>query len=259
AETEHGERSEHLWYRPGGLSVAAIVERVRWQLDGWIRKPGGLTGGVVTLQLVPDEVRSDDGSQLGFWGGRSEADEWAVRAVSRVAGLVGEQQVLVPIWHGGRLPGDTYRWTSVDQIDLGPGAGSGSGTGDDRLRAPDVPWFGQLPAPSPATVLTEPLPAEVLGATGDVVRVNGRGLLSAVPDTISIQSSPAQSSPAQSSAAQFGPAQLITAWAGPWPVDERWWDPAAHRRLARFQFITERGTAFLAVVEHQQWWIIAVY
>ncbi|MCU1364527.1 MAG: hypothetical protein JWN39_166, partial [Ilumatobacteraceae bacterium] len=62
AETEHGERSEHLWYRPGGLSVAAIVERVRWQLDGWIRKPGGLTGGVVTLRLVPDEVRSDDGS-----------------------------------------------------------------------------------------------------------------------------------------------------------------------------------------------------
>ncbi|MCU1398860.1 MAG: hypothetical protein JWN62_1969 [Acidimicrobiales bacterium] len=244
AETEHGERSEHLWYRPGGLSVAAIVERVRWQLDGWIRKPGGLTGGVVTLRLVPDEVRSDDGSQLGFWGGRSEADEWAVRAVSRVAGLVGEQQVLVPTWHGGRLPGDTYRWTSVDQIDLGPGSGSGSGAGDDRLRAADVPWFGQLPAPSPATVLTEAMPAEVLGATGDVVRVNGRGLLSAVPDTISIQSSPAQ---------------LITAWAGPWPVDERWWDPAAHRRLARFQFTTERGTAYLAVVEHQQWWIIAVY
>ena len=28
---------------------------------------------------------------------------------------------------------------------------------------------------------------------------------------------------------------------------------------ARFQFTTERGTAYLAVVEHQQWWIIAVY
>ncbi|MCU1392383.1 MAG: hypothetical protein JWM34_811 [Ilumatobacteraceae bacterium] len=239
AETEHGERSEHLWYRPGGLSATAIVERVRWQLDGWIRKPGGLTGGVVTLRLTPDEVRSDQGAQLGFWGGRTEADEWAVRAVSRVAGLVGEQQVLVPMWRGGRSPGDTYHWVSVDRIDLGPDGGA-----RDRLEPGGVPWLGQLPAPSPATVLAESLPAEVLGATGDVVRVTGRGLLSAVPDTLSVRG---------------GAPVLITAWAGPWPVDERWWDPATHRRLARFQFTTERGTACLAVVEHQQWWITAIY
>lgn len=245
AETEHGERSEHLWYKPHGLSATAIVERVRWQLDGWIRSPGsrgqvGLTGGVVLLRLTPDEVRSDDGSQLGFWGGRTEADEWAVRAVSRVAGLVGEQQVLVPAWRGGRLPGDTYQWVSVDRVELGPGSGSAA----ERLGAPDVPWQGQLPAPSPATVLDQPLSAEVYGATGEVVRVNGRGLLSAVPDSVSITGQPATG---------------ITAWAGPWPLDERWWDPERHRRLARFQLTTERGTALLAVVENQQWWITAIY
>ena len=240
AETEHGERSEHLWYKPHGLSATAIVERVRWQLDGWIRSPDGLTGGVVLLRLAPDEVRSDDGSQLGFWGGRTEADEWAVRAVSRVAGLVGEQQVLVPAWRGGRLPGDTYQWVSVDRVELGPGSGSAA----ERLGAPDVPWQGQLPAPSPATVLDQPLSAEVYGATGEVVRVNGRGLLSAVPDSVSITGQPATG---------------ITAWAGPWPLDERWWDPERHRRLARFQLTTERGTALLAVVENQQWWITAIY
>ena len=240
AETEHGERSEHLWYKPHGLSATAIVERVRWQLDGWIRSPAGLSGGVVLLRLTPDKVRSDDGSQLGFWGGRTEADEWAVRAVSRVAGLVGEQQVLVPAWRGGRLPGDTYEWVSVDRVELGPGSGSV----DERLGAADVPWQGQLPAPSPATVLDEALPAEVYGATGEVVRVNGRGLLSAVPDSVSITGKPTTA---------------ITAWAGPWPLDERWWDPERHRRLARFQLTTERGTALLAVVENQQWWITGIY
>ena len=192
-------------------------------------------------------MRSDDGSQLGFWGGRSEADEWAVRAVSRVAGLVGEQQVMVPMWRGGRLPEDTYQWVSVDRVELDVDAGSagagGSGTAG-RLQAGDVPWLGQLPAPSPATVLAEALPAEVLGATGEVVRVNGRGVLSDVPDTVSVDG---------------GTAQLITAWAGPWPLDERWWDPAAHRRLARFQLTTERGTACLAVIENQQWWVTAIY
>ena len=28
-------------------------------------------------------LRSDDGVQLGLWGGRTQADEWAVRAVAR--------------------------------------------------------------------------------------------------------------------------------------------------------------------------------
>ena len=40
AETEHGERSERAWYRAVGLSAAAIVERVRWQLEGWVAQPG---------------------------------------------------------------------------------------------------------------------------------------------------------------------------------------------------------------------------
>ena len=236
AETEHGERSEHLWYRPNGLSVAAIIERVRWQLDGWIQQPGGLSSGVVLLRLTPDEVCSDDGNQLGFWGGRSEADEWAARAVARVAGLIGEQRVFVPAWRGGRQPSDTYTWVSVDQADVTEPT--------ERLTVAEVPWPGQLPAPSPATVMPEAVPAEVLDAVGRVVRVNGRGALSADPAAVSVQGREAET---------------ITAWAGPWPIDERWWDTQQHRRMARFQFTTDRGSALLAVVEHQQWWVTAVY
>ena len=40
AETEHSERSERAWYRAVGLSSSAIVERVRWQLEGWVAQPG---------------------------------------------------------------------------------------------------------------------------------------------------------------------------------------------------------------------------
>ncbi|MCU0260766.1 MAG: DNA polymerase Y family protein, partial [Ilumatobacteraceae bacterium] len=60
AETEHGERCERAWYRGEGLSAAAVVDRVRWQLDAWITS-GAPTAGVVLLRLVPDEVRADDG------------------------------------------------------------------------------------------------------------------------------------------------------------------------------------------------------
>ena len=111
AQTEHGESSERQWYRPLGFGVAAIVERIRWQLDGWSRLPGGLSGGVVFLRLTPVEIRADRGMQLGFWGGTSEADEAAARAAARLVGMLGPEFVRVPVvrdgarWRVGAVPG----------------------------------------------------------------------------------------------------------------------------------------------------------
>jgi protein ImuB len=51
----------------------------------------------------------------------------------------------------------------------------------------------------------------------------------------------------------------IAAWAGPWVVDERWWDPARHRRLARFQLLMSDGQAHLVSIERSQWWLMATY
>jgi protein ImuB len=41
----------------------------------------------------------------------------------------------------------------------------------------------------------------------------------------------------------------ITSWAGPWPVDERWWDPASARHVARFQLVDVQGRAYLVSCE----------
>ncbi len=241
AETEHGERCERAWYRAAGMSAPAMVERVRWQLDGWASQPGGLTGGVVLLRLDPDEVRGDDGDQLGLWGGRSAADERAARAVTRLTGLVGDRAVLVPAWHGGRLPGDRYRWVpaaTTDVIDPDDTA--------ERLR-PSLdsgPWPGAVPAPAPAVVWPEVRPAELADAEGLPVRVSGRGELSATPATLAIDGRAPQP---------------VTAWAGPWPLDERWWESWRHRRLARLQVVTADGAAHLVLAEHRRWWIAAAY
>ena len=51
----------------------------------------------------------------------------------------------------------------------------------------------------------------------------------------------------------------ITSWAGPWPVDERWWDPERHSRRARFQVVTDDGIARLVVLERGRWSITATY
>ena len=51
----------------------------------------------------------------------------------------------------------------------------------------------------------------------------------------------------------------MTAWAGPWPVDERWWDDAAHHRRARWQVVTVEGTAHLLSQEGDRWEVEATY
>jgi protein ImuB len=38
---------------------------------------------------------------------------------------------------------------------------------------------------------------------------------------------------------------VISAWAGPWPVDERWWSPESARRVVRCQIVDVRGRAYL--------------
>jgi protein ImuB len=189
------------------------------------------------LRLVPDEVVPDRGRQLMFWGGRTQADERAGRAAARLMGLLGPDAVTVPEWRGGRAPGDVLVLVSVAAVDLAerdlrvappPGAG---------------PWPGALPAPSPASVLIQALAVDVLDGMGSRVTVDERGALSASPTRL----------------AMGGSAVAVVAWAGPWPVDERWWDPVHHRSCFRFQVLTEDGRAHLAVLEGGRWSVAATY
>ncbi len=234
-ETEHGERCERAWYRDHGLSATAIVERARWQLEGWANRPGGLSGGVTLVRLVPDEVRSDDGLQVSLWGGRSQADEAPPRAVVRLTGLAGEQAVTVPVWEGGRLPSDRYRTVPAVSVDLDDPS--------DRLDRGPGPWPGAIPTPSPTVVPRRPVPVELIGHDGEPVSVSGRGEVSSSPAELIVGAG----------------RHRIVAWAGPWPVEQRWWAPERSRRLARFQVVTDRGVAHLVGIEQQRWSILATY
>ncbi len=261
AETETGDRIERLWRHEGALSAAAIAQRVRWQLEGWLdtgRGRGRCTGGVSRVELIPDQVVADDGVQLGFWGGRSDAGERAVRALARVQALVGSDAVLVPEWRGGRSPGDQYRLVPLDGVDL-----------TARSMPGPEPWPGRVPTPSPAVVWRRPVPAEVLDAHGRRVGVNGRGLISSAPVRCRVASDGVDTGWSQ-----------VRAWAGPWCVDERWWDALAHRRRARLQVVLapeegrsgtqagsgrrgashpSHGAAHLLTLEDGRWWIEATY
>jgi protein ImuB len=239
AETEHGEVLARSWRHEGGLSAGALADRARWQLDAWLQGPPSVrpSAGVIRLSLLPDEVVPARGRQLGFWGGETAADERAVRALVRVEALLGPEAVRVPEWRGGRDP--------HEQVVLVPRQAVGELTGR-RVAPPSdaAPWPGALPAPSPASHPPEPVAAAVVDAAGSPVAVDGRGVLSAPPARVAVAG---------------GPWRAVTGWAGPWPVEERWWDPRRHRRRARLQVVSDDGTALLLVLETGTWQLVATY
>ena len=229
-----GQEHARLWRHDGLLSALAVAERVRWQLAGW--QPGSALpdsaspGGITLLRLAPDLLVRAHGRQLGLWGDALVSDRVA-RAALRVQAMLGHGAVTRPVPAGGRSP--------AEQATLIP-----FGDTSDPERPPDRPWPGRIPAPVPATVCRDPLPARVADGAGAPVTVTGRAQISAPPARMS---------------ANGGPWLAITAWAGPWPVAERWWRPQAARRRARFQLVTEDGVAWLAAVQDGRWQIEARY
>jgi protein ImuB len=239
-ETDAGERLERVWRHEGALSSTGIVDRVRWQLDGWLNGPSAQrpSGGVSRLLLVPDEVMPARGRQHGFWGGETEADERAGRALARVQGMLGVAAVTIPERRGGRGPADV--------VVRAPFVGVDGDDGQGRGVALDAPWPGRVPSPLPTLLPTELLPIQVLDAKGALVWVSGRGTLSAEPSMVRFDG-----------ALRGGVS--IAGWAGPWPCDERWWDQLTHRRRARLQLALVDGRALLVQIEQGSWSVEAIY
>ena len=51
----------------------------------------------------------------------------------------------------------------------------------------------------------------------------------------------------------------ISGWAGPWPIDERWWASGESRRRARFQVALADGRALLLSLAAGHWAVEAIY
>ena len=231
AETEHGERFTRCWRHDGALTPAALAERVRWQLDGWLAATAerrtlidgvedvdDTTGALAVLRLVPDEVVPAHGRQLGFWGGDQVARDRADRALARVQGMLGYDTVVTAVVQGGRTPAEQVRWVPW---------GEQREPSRPLTVGPEVPgWPGALPPPFPARVFDPPIPAQLFDADERPLTVTGRGEASAAPGRLRCAALPDDGG-------------RVRAWAGPWAQDVRWWDDRARRRRALWQLVVD--------------------
>lgn len=249
AHTESGQ-VERVWRTDVGVRPGAFArhmrERVRWQLEGWL---SGTAQGPEPAPLLALEVTAEDVVALGaeqdyLWGGTSGADSRAQRTLERVQSLVGPEGVLAVQEQGGRSPRDrvlTLPW----------------GQESAPARAVAHPWPGRLPDPPPATVLAVPEPLAVLDAGGRAVVVDRRLGVSAPPTWVRhLNTSPQHR--VGGDTPRLGEPVPIEAWAGPWPMVERWWSDDATRRV-HLQIVLADGPALLVAFGDGQWVLEALY
>lgn len=245
-ERDDGSRSERTWLHPRTFTAAEVVDRVRWQLEG--HAAGSATSeendtidrptGVNHLTITPSSVDSLAHHEPGLWG--STTDERIHHTLARVQSMIGHEGVLVPILAGGRTLAERQQTTPW---------------GERATPAPPVdrPWPGAVPDPLPGTVFAIRHPLEVTDSDGAAVTVSERGMLSAGPARVT---------------SVRGDTRRIIAWAGPWPLDEKWWEPPVEHQdneprvqgaAHRVQVVDDTGCGWLLVFDRRGWWTEARY
>jgi Nucleotidyltransferase/DNA polymerase involved in DNA repair len=266
-ESSSGALSERVWLHPRWFTAFDVIDRVRWQLQGADAIERGLDSPVVRVTVSPQSVDAVGNHEDGLWGGGP--DERIHHAFSRVQSMLGHDAVMTGAVGGGRLLAE--RQLLVPWGDPVPAAGSVAGSVAGSAAGKTVassPWPGSLPPPLPATVFDPPRPAEVFDSTGEPVDVDGRGVLSGEPAMFRVPGAlmpgalmPGAGMPG--AGAQItggtGAGRTITAWAGPWPIDERWWDATQARCVLRCHVVDDDGMAWLLMLDRHHWWAEARY
>lgn len=261
----------------GGLTAARITDRVRWQLEGWLTSDapdpadehpsGDDAAGIVRLTVTAEDLVDAGQHQEGLWGSAQGSSLRALRALDRVQGLLGADGVLAARLQGGR--------TARDRVSVVPW-----GEEPPPLRPLDRPWPGSLPSPAPARVLPEPVEVRLLDASGRPVVVDRRLAVSGEPAHVrALPPAPAEDGPTtvgrhghaagrpaarprRAAVPPEVPVGEVVAWAGPWPLAQRWWREDAER-LVHVQAVVRTADdatpAVLLAGSAGRWWWEASY
>lgn len=238
---DRGATHSQVWSHPRFFDAADLVNRVRWQWESIAREsPEEYQEG--GIQEVTFQARSPErlfGHEPGLWGG-GDTDARVEHAIAQVQSRLGHQSVGHAVLHPGHSFEEREQiiaWGTTDSGDYYT-----TESGQERPEA----FVAELPKPLPATVFQPPQPVALHNQWGD-------------PLSLDAESSTLGGLPSQMLSG--GKMRQVVAWAGPWPVLERWWDPAHSRCRYRLQLLDQQGVGWLVSQEQPggHWQIEARY
>jgi len=231
-----GKEVQRAWRTREDLTEEATADRVRWQLDGWLtaRGPAEATDGdgIVEFTLTPLECHMPEST--GLWSEGSAKREKARQVAMRLQSTLGTDRVLTPVESGGRGP--------TERVQLVP-----FGEETSPPRPVEGPWAGKIPAPYPAWRHPSAR-VQLVTNEGRPVALDAEAQLTGEPFALA-----------------WGKKRfVVTAWAGPWAVDGRWWASTSLGQHARMQVVgrqvrTDDEHAWLLLWRGGRWSVEAVY
>jgi len=222
-ESDRGTRWARTWLHSSWFTVADLIDRVHWQVAA---ADSGLDGALARITFTPESVEGGQAHAEALWG--QGPDERIERGIAKVQALLGYEAACRPVLQGGRSPADRQA--------LIPWGEQAAG-----LRDRGLPWPGSIPPPAPCRVFAQPHSSDVWGEHGQV-RVDERGVLTCTPQRFKGHQG----------------WEVIEGWAGPWPVEEAWWE-SEPRFIVRFQVVSAAGRAWLLRYEQGAWLLEAGY
>lgn len=222
---------ERQWRHPWHLGVREILDRVQWQLTDLA---GQQPRPVTLVEVAPTELDAAVHHSQGLWGDRP--DDQVLHTLSALQHRLGYDAVQVGSVVGGRMLHERQVFSPFGQA--GP---------DRATRRLEQPWPDAVPGPAPSVVFQEAQAMRVLSDRQTPLTVSDRGVLTGVPSWVLLPGARER--------------RRITAWAGPWPVNQRWWRrPLVDQQpLHRFQLVDDRQEAWLVLGVASDWWAEAKY
>lgn len=177
-----------------------------------------------------DELRAEREvgyRQPDFFGGSSTRDRQALACARRLQDRLGVASLEVAHLRGGRDPGGRGQL-----LPLGS---------PEPAQDLEGPWPGCIPPPSPARVPRRVQVVELVGSSGEAIRLGSSATLAVAPRWLRVG----------------GAQREVVAWSAPWPVSERWWQ--RRQRRARMQLLLADGSAVLLGYAAGSWSLAGVY
>ncbi|QIM16784.1 DNA polymerase Y family protein [Leucobacter insecticola] len=221
-----GLRHEREWLHPHRFTPADTVGRIRWQAASAVRESERGGAGITRVRITPTHTDRAAAHEPGLWS--TEPDARVHHHLSRAQSRLGHTGVGTMELAGGRLLRERQHFVPWSTSRKRPRGSRASAAG---------PWPGALAGPAPSQVFPEPLPAELLDATGHTLHIDADDLLTANPARLRVLLADVNA--------------VVEAWSLPWAVRERWWQGTPPR--FRLQVQLDGGDAWLLYHEAEHW------